>query len=268
MSASEVVDTAAEDVVDLVNYQLAKDHRRREPVPPAWLADYSNIACALIAAEEIEAEEPGCYHNALKDKDWVLWNGSMADEYESLKKNNTWEIVDRPKNKTVISCRWLYKKKPGIPGVEDPRHKSRLVARGFTQREGIDYEEVFASVVKHISIRVLMSVVVNHDLELEQMAVKTSFLHGNLEQELYMEQPEGFEVNSGKDQVCLLKKSLYGLKQALRQWNKRFNSFLLSQGFIRSDSDVCVYIEEVGPEDYVYLLLYVDDMLLAAKQKS
>ena len=141
----------------------------------------------------------------------------MADEYESLKNNKMWDIVDRPKDKTVIYCRWLYKKKPGIPGVEDPRHKSRLVARGFTQREGIDYEEVFAPVVKHISIRVLMSVVVNHDLELEQMDVNTTFLHGNLELELYMEQPEGFAVKSGKDQVCLLKESLYGLKQAPRQ---------------------------------------------------
>ena len=100
------------------------------------------------------------------------------------------------------------------------------------------------------------------------MDVKTAFLHGNLEQELYMEQPEGYEENTARDQVCRLNKSLYGLKQAPRQWNKRFNVFIMSQGFIRSEQDSCVYIKEIGPEDYVYLLLYVDDILLAAKQMS
>lgn len=112
-----------------------------------------------------------------------------------------------------------------------------------------------------------MSAVVNQDLELEQMDVKTAFLHGNLDQELYMEQPEGFEVNKEKDQVCLLKKSLYGLKQSPRLWNKRFNQFMIDQKFNRSGHDSCVYVKkvEVG---YVYLLLYVDDMLLAAKEMA
>ncbi|CAA7059282.1 unnamed protein product [Microthlaspi erraticum] len=187
---------------------------------------------------------------------------------ESLWKNNTWIIVDRPKDKKVISNRWLYRLKPGIPGVELKRHKARLVARGFTQQEGIDYDEVFAPVVKHISIRILMSLVVQEDMELEQMDVKTSFLHGDLDQELYMEQPEGFEVNPGKDQVCLLKKSLYGLKQAPRQWNKKFDTFMKNQKFTRSGHDLCMYVKEVGNEEYVYLLLYVDDMLLAAKSMS
>ena len=253
----------AVDNVDLSGYQLAKDRGRRQIVPPAWMSDYSNIACALIAAEEIESSEPQCYHEARNSKDWHLWDGSMTDEYTSLQRNKTWDIVDRPKDQAVISCRWLYKIKPGIPGVEDKRYRSRLVARGFTQREGIDYEEVFAPVVKHISIRILMSIVVNKNLELEQMDV-----NGNLDQVIYMEQPEGYEVNPGKDQVCLLKKSLYGLKQAPRQWNKRFNTFIVSQGFVRSDQDSCVYVKVLGPEDYAYLLLYVDDILLAAKQRS
>ncbi|KAG7567097.1 Integrase catalytic core, partial [Arabidopsis thaliana x Arabidopsis arenosa] len=125
------------------------------------------------------------------DKDWVLWNGAIGEEMDSLIKNGTWILVDRPKDRKVIGCRWLFKIKPGIPGVESKRHKARLVARGFTQKEGIDYQEIFAPVVKHTSIRILMSVVVNKDLELEQMDVKTAFLHGDLEEELYMEQPEG-----------------------------------------------------------------------------
>jgi len=110
-----------------------------------------------------------------------------------------------------------------------------------------------------------MSIVAQDDLELEQMDVKTAFLHGDLDKPLYMEQPEGYVVDESKDQVCLLKKSLYGLKQAPRQWNKKFNSFIMDQNFTRSDHDSCVYIKEVNPDEYVYLLLYVDGMLLAAK---
>uniref|UniRef100_A0A1J3DNW4 Retrovirus-related Pol polyprotein from transposon TNT 1-94 n=1 Tax=Noccaea caerulescens TaxID=107243 RepID=A0A1J3DNW4_NOCCA len=189
----------------------------------------------------------------------------MIDEMKSLWKNNTWIIVDIPKDKKVIRCRWLYRKKPRIPMVERERFKARVVAKGFTQWEGNDYDKVFTPVVKPISIRILMSLVVQEDLELEQMDVKTAFLHGDIDRELYMEQPNGFEVNPGKYQVCLLKKSLYGLKQAPRQWNMKFDTFMKNQKFNRSVHDSCVYVKDVGHEDYVYLLLYVDDMLLAAK---
>jgi len=254
--------------IDLSNYQSARDRERRAPNPPQKLADYTHFALALVMAEEIESEEPQCYHDAKKDKHWIKWNGGMKEEIDSLLKNGTWDIVEWPKEQKVISCRWLFKLKPGIPGVEAQRYKARLVARGFTQQKGIDYEEVFAPVVKHISIRILMSAVVKDDMELEQMDVKTTFLHGELDQVLYMEQPEGFEVNPEKDQVCLLKKSLYGLKQAPRQWNKKFHAFMLSLQFARSEHDSCVYVKEVNPGEFVYLLLYVDDMLLAAKSKS
>ncbi|CAA7047040.1 unnamed protein product [Microthlaspi erraticum] len=268
-SSSESDEAETEDVsadaVDLTNYQLARDRGRRQPKPPAKFSDYSEVAFALLTAEFVTSEEPSCYHEARRSKDWVKWNGGMTEEMESLWKNGTWIIVDRPKDKKVIGSRWLYRLKSGIPGVESERHKARVVARGFTQKEGIDYQEVFAPVVKHLSIRILMSLVVKEDLELEQMDVKTAFLHGELEEELYMEQPEGFVVDPKKDQVCLLKKSLYGLKQAPRQWNKKFNAFMMSQKFTRSGHDPCVYVKEVGDEEFIYLLLYVDDMLLAAK---
>ena len=173
--------------------------------------------------------------------------------------------MKRTKDRKVISCKWLYKIKLGITEEDPKRHKARLVARSFTQKEGIDYHEVFAPVVKHVSIRTLLSLVVNLDLELEQMDVKTAFLHGNLEDDLYMEQPEGYEDKSKPDHVCFLKKSLYGLKQSPRQWNKRFDEFMTLQGYQRSQHDVCVYTTEGSDGSLVYLLLYVDDMLLVAK---
>ena len=192
----------------------------------------------------------------------------MKEEKVSLDKNHTWDIVERPLRQKVIGSKWIHKLKEGIPGVEDPRYKSRLVAKGFTQVEGVDYNEIFAPVVKHVSIRIIMSYVVNVDAELEQMDVKTAFLHGNLDETIYMEQPEGFVKKGDEGKVCLLRKSLYGLKQFPRQWNLRFDSFIKTLGFIRCVKDHCVYMQKLKTGDCVYLLLYVDDMLILAKNKK
>lgn len=214
--------------------------------------------------ELMNIEEPTYYAEAKASEDWEKWDLASDDEMDSLIKNGTWVLVKRPKDRKVISCKWLYKLKPGMTEEDPKRHKARLVARGFTQKEGIDYHEVFAPVVKHVSIRTLLSLVVNLDLELEQMDVKPAFLHGNLEENLYMEQPEGYEEKSKPDHVCLLKKSLSGLKQSPRQWNKRFDEFMTLNGYKRSQRDACVYTAEGSDGSLVYLLLYVDDMLLAA----
>ncbi|KAL1200962.1 Retrovirus-related Pol polyprotein from transposon TNT 1-94 [Cardamine amara subsp. amara] len=213
----------------------------------------------------MSSEEPRDYQVAVESRDKTFWNGGMVENMSSLDKNRTWRLVKRPKTRKVIGCRWIYRLKPGIPGVEEPRYKARLVARGYSQREGIDYQEVFAPVVKHISIRFLLSVTANMDLELEQFDIKTAFLHGLLEEEIYMEQPEGFVVKREEDHVCLLEKALYGLKQAPRQWNKCFDQFVVSHGFKRSKYDHCVYIKESKGKCFIYLLLYVDDMLIASK---
>lgn len=116
-----------------------------------------------------------------------------------------------------------------MPGVEKPRYKARLVAKGFTQKEGLDYNEIFSPVVKQTSIRVVMALVAQYNLELQQMDVTTAFLPGDLEETIFMKQPEGYE--EGNNKVCLLKKSLYGLKQSPRQWNKRFDLFMNSIGY-------------------------------------
>ena len=191
---------------------------------------------------------------------------AVHEEMESLQKNRTWKLVDLPKENRVISCKWIFKRKEGIPGVEAPRFKARLVARGFTQVEGVDYNEIFSLVVKHCSIRILLAIVNQFDLELEQIDVKTAFLHGDLEEIIYMQQPEGFSEEEGK--VCLLKKSLYGLKQSPRMWYKRFDDFLLRSGFSRCRYDSCVYVLKRKQKCILYLLLYVDDILLASSSKE
>ncbi|KAL3623658.1 hypothetical protein CASFOL_032474 [Castilleja foliolosa] len=166
-----------------------------------------------------------------------------------------------------MGCKWVFKVKEGISGMERPRYKARLVAKGFTQREGVDYNEIFAPVVKQTTIRLILALVTNLDLELDQMDVTTAFLHGELEEEIFMNQPTGFE--KGENKVCLLKKSLYGLKQAPRQWNKRFDLFMNSIGYKRSMYDNCAYTN--GGNDWstrVLLLLYVDDILIIGKSRK
>ncbi|GJY20035.1 retrovirus-related pol polyprotein from transposon TNT 1-94, partial [Tanacetum coccineum] len=144
-----------------------------------------------------------------------------------------------------LSCKWLVKIKEGIEGVQKPRYKARLVARGFTLRVCIDYNEVFSLVVRHTSIRVILTLTACKDYELEQLDVKTEFLHGNLEEVIYMRQPPGYEQGN---KVCLLKKSRYGLKRSPRQWYRRFDEYMLSNGFKRSDDMLiaCKSKAEIG----------------------
>ncbi|GJV51083.1 retrovirus-related pol polyprotein from transposon TNT 1-94 [Tanacetum coccineum] len=194
-------------------------------------------------------------------------NGSLFELFDTFQGCEI-ELVKLPKEKRVISCKWLFKVKDGIPGVESKRYKARYVVRGFDQREGIDFNEVFSPVVRHTSIRVLLSIVALQDLELEQLDVKTAFLHGHLEEEIYVEQPEGFKVPGREDHVCKLKKSLYGLKQSPRQWYKSFDSFVIGHGYDHYSYDECVYLRKFRDGSFLYLVLYVDDMLIAAPNKD
>ena len=130
----------------------------------------------------------------------------MHDEMESLEKNGTWDLVRLPREKKPIRCKWVFKRKEGVSPNDETRYKARLVAKGYSQIPGIDYNEVFSPVVKHSSIRTLLSIVAMHDLELEQLDVKTAFLHGELEEDIYMEQPEGFVIPGKEKLVCKLKK--------------------------------------------------------------
>ncbi|KAG8478610.1 hypothetical protein CXB51_028417 [Gossypium anomalum] len=249
--------------------QKQVEHQINTESTPQKYAEADLVAYALNVAEDIDAnQEPSNYSEAISCEDSEKWMFAMQEEMESLHKNKTWDLVKLPKGKKTVRCKWVFKKKEGTPGVEEPKYKARLVAKGYSQVPGVDFTDVFSPVVKHSSIRALLGIVAMHDLELEQLDVKTAFLHGELEEDIYMQQPEGFTVSEKEDYVCLLKKSLYGLKQSPRQWYKRFDSFMTSHDFKRSSFDSCVYFKKNNDGSFVYLLLYVDDMLIAAKDKG
>ncbi|GJT74862.1 putative RNA-directed DNA polymerase [Tanacetum coccineum] len=208
--------------------------------------------------------EPECYAEAMEDEHKKEWFDAMQDEMKSLYENNTFELTKLPKGKRALKNKWVYKLKTE-EYTPRPRYKARLVVKGFSQKKGIDFDEIFSPVVKMGSIRVVLGLAASLDLEVEQMDVKTAFLHGDLDKEIYMEQPEGFQVKGKEDYVCRLQKSLYGLKQAPRQWYKKFESVIGKQGFRKTFSDHCVFFQRFGDDDFIILLLYVDDMLIVGK---
>ena len=173
--------------------------------------------------------------------------------------NDTWDLVPLPKRRKLVRCKWIYKTKYASNGSVE-RLKARLVPKGFSQVEGIDYNDTFVPVAKMNSILHVLSLVALHNWEVHQMDVKSAFLHGDLQEEIYMEQPPGyFQDNSNL--VCLLKKSLYGLKQAPRAWYSKMDSFLVDTSFSRCHSDPNVYTNKVG-NHLIILVLYVDDLIL------
>lgn len=171
--------------------------------------------------------------------------------YPHLKKNNTQILVKKLFNKRQVVCKWIFKLKEEMSGVDRPRYKARLVAKGFTQKERVDFNEVFSPVVKHSSIRLLLAVTAFYDLELDQMDVRTALLRGNLDEEIFMTQPEGFIEEGSEDLVCLLKKSLYGLKQSPRQWYLRFDQLMNKHGYYKSSYDNCVYYKIFAANSYI-----------------
>jgi hypothetical protein len=184
----------------------------------------------------------------------------MMEEYQSITKNDIWEVVPRPKDKFVVTSKWVYKIKHVVDGSID-KYKVRFVAREFSQQEGENYDEAFALVARYTSIRAIISLAASMGWSLHQMDVKITFLNGVIEEEVYIEKPQGFEVHPKETHVCRLKKALYGLKQAPRAWYAHINSYLTRLGFSKSHADPNLYYKVVN-NALVILLLYVDDLFL------
>jgi hypothetical protein len=166
--------------------------------------------------------EPNCFEEASKDE---FWNKAMDEELDQIEKNDTWELVPRPKNKNVIGTKWVFRNKLNEDG-QVTRNKARLVCKGYAQIEGIEFEETFSPVARMEAICFLLAYACSKNVKVYQMDVKSSFLNGELEEEVYIEQPEGFQLSENTDYVCKLKKALYGLKQAPRAWYSRLDKYL------------------------------------------
>jgi hypothetical protein len=208
----------------------------------------------------LDADEPTTYAEAMARPDANLWLAAIQAEYQSLQRTGTYELSKLPVGRHAIGCKWVFKIKRHADGSID-RYKARLVAKGFSQKEGLDYKETFAPVAKFASIRTLLALAAHQDYEVHQMDVKTAFLNGDLDVELYMRQPEGFVVAGQEELVCKLRKSLYGLKQAGRAWFEKINTALIDMDFTPLDSDHCVYVRH-QEDEVMYIVLYVDDLLL------
>ncbi len=235
---------------------------RRSTRPRRTVSRYEPSLHYIMLTDE---GEPLTYKEAKSCELSNKWELAMQEEIKSLHANNTWDLVPLPKGRKALPNKWVYK----VKCVDaKPKYKARLVAKGYAQKEGIDFQEIFSPVVKLTTLRVLFALAAVLDLELNQMDVKTAFLHGDIEEDIYMKQPEGFVVPDRKELVCKLNRALYGLKQSSRQWYKKFDTFMLSQGFKRSHADHCLYTKKDEDGSPIILVLYVDDMLIAGKHKS
>ena len=206
-------------------------------------------------------DDPINFRQALESSKSQEWIDAMNEEIKSMKDNNVWDLVPLPEGVKPIGCKWIFKTKRDSKGDVE-RYKARLVAKGYTQKEGIDYKETFSPVSSKDSFRTIMALVAHFDLELHQMDVKTAFLNGDIDETFYMVQPENFVSGDTKRMVCKLKKSIYGLKQASRQWYYKFHQVIISYGFEMNMVDDCIY-HKFSRSKHIYLVLYVDDILLA-----
>ena len=240
--------------------QKSSGHVRISPL--RYEEDFIETFMALLQ----EDDGPSTFKEAIpcpaKDK-WIM---AMEEELESMKVNQVRELVDLPKGRRAIGNKWVLKIKHKADGSIE-RFKAHLASKGFTQHEGIDYEETFSHVVRFTSIRLILALVTCLDVKLHQMDVKTGFLNGELDEEIYMDQPTGFVKEGHEHKVCKLLKSIYGLKQSSRQWYIRFHEVVLSNGFTMIDEDNCVYTKR-SKGKFVIMSLYVDDILIAGNDKE
>jgi len=208
----------------------------------------------------LDDDEPTNYAEAMMDLDSKKWQSAMRFEIDSIGDNQVWNLVDPPDGVRPIECKRIYKKKK-VMDENGHIYKARLVTKGIRQVQGIDYDETFSPVVMFKSIQIILAIVVYFDYEIWQMDVKIAFLNGNLEEDVYMIQPEGFVDTNNVGKICKLKKSIYGLKQAFQSWNICFDEVVKGFSFHQNEEEPCVYKKESG-SIVVFLIIYVDDILL------
>ena len=209
----------------------------------------------------IVEDDPKTFEEAMKSQDVAFWKEAINDEMDSIMGNNTYVLTDLPPGCKPLGSKWIFKKKMKVDGTVE-KFKARLVIQGFKQKSGIDYFDTYAPVARISTIRLLIALASIHNLIIHQMDVKTAFLNGELDEEVYMNQPQGFIMPGNENKVCKLIKSLYGLKQAPKQWHQKFDEVVLSSGYLLNQADKCVYSKFDESGKGVIICLYVDDMLI------
>ncbi|GJW28759.1 retrovirus-related pol polyprotein from transposon TNT 1-94 [Tanacetum coccineum] len=225
--------------------------------------------CLNVEAEEHslgDLNEPTSYKAAMLDSVSNKWLDAMNAEMKSMIDNMVWVLIDLPPNCKTVGSKWIFNKKTDMDGIVHT-YKARLVANGYTQLYGVDYEETLSTVADIRAIRILISIAAFYDYEIWQMNVKTAFLNGYFDEDIYMVQPEGFVDHKYPRKVCKLQRSIYGLKQASRSWNKRFDEEIKKFDFAQNLDEPCVYQKASG-SNVTFLILYVDDIIIVENHIS
>ena len=237
---------------------------KRNRKPPGHLVDYH-------VADDNEQQDycyflytPTSYNEAVSGTDSANWKRAMDEEIESLERNETFTVTELPPDKTVVGGKWVYTVKGS---ADNPVYKARYVARGFSQREGIDYSETFSPTARMESVRMLVQIAVQEDWLLHQMDVKGAYLHAPIECEVYVQQPPGYQESPNAHLVWKLNKSLYGLKQSGRNWHNLLHQYLQDMDFEQSSADPCVFIKHIE-NDVIILLVWVDYIIIASSSKE
>ena len=231
-----------------------------EPKRFRSLSDVYNSTEAIELADEmllLGIDDPVTYEQAARDN---VWKEAMHNEIEAIERNKTWVLTSLPRGHKAIDLKWVFKVKKDTNG-EIVKHKARLVAKGYVQKYGIDYEEVFAPVTRMETVRLLLALAAKNDWEVHHLDVKSAFLNGELEEEVYVSQPKGYVKAGQETKVYRLLKALYGLRQAPRAWYAQLNKCLLRLGFVKCPYEHAVYTRREGSETLI-LGVYVDDLLI------
>ena len=245
---------------------------QRSKKRPAWMTDYevrgivqTDDANDTIAHYALFSDcEPISLQEAMKEQ---KWQKAMDAEIASIEKNNTWELTDLPRGQKTIGVKWVFKTKLNEKGEID-KHKARLVAKGYKQEFGVDYKEVFAPVARLDTIRLVVSMAAQNSWPIFQLDVKSAFLHGDLQEQVYIEQPPGYVQQGNEEKVYRLNKALYGLKQAPRAWYSRIDAYFAKEGFHKCPYEHTLFTKIGDRGKFLIVCLYVDDLIYTGNDKA
>ena len=263
----EIESSTSDESTEGISANLPERRTRSQPI---WMRDYES-GDGLSGEEEdmtnlamFVAVDPISFEDAVKSE---KWRHAMDLELEAIEKNGTWELTDLPDGGKKIGVKWVYKTKLNENGEVD-KYKARLVAKGYAQQHGVDYTEVFAPVARLDTIRLVIALAAQKGWSIYQLDVKSAFLHGELSEEVFVEQPRGYEIKGSEQKVYKLKKALYGLKQAPRAWYSRIESYFVKEGFVRCPHEYTLFIKTSAGGKILILSLYVDDLIFTGNDES